>query len=555
MARTLVGLDVGTTAVRAAEVRLGRGKPSLVRFGQVALPPGAVIAGEVVDVPTVAAALRRLWKDGGFTGKRVITGLAGQRVVARTTELPTMTDDEIRSSLPFHVQELIPIPLAEAVLDHQVLEPIVDADGTERLRVLVVAAHRDVLRSLIAALDGAGLEAERVDLIPYALIRALDDGGFAELEHPNGAAAEAIIDVGGGVTNVIVHEHGVPRFIRTLATGGVELTEAIVTGLDVPFEEAEALKRGGGVDVETRYARDVMQAAIAPVIDEIRTSLDFWQAQSPEADLRRIIVVGRGASVDVTSRLEQALSTTVEQARAFAGVDTSKAGLDEVSRLAAASVATVAFGLALSGESLRPGQRQINLLPVEIAEHRRERRNVLLVAAGVMAFAVALLGVYGLRDGQVSDARLEASEAEARSDQLTAEIANLQDVEALQADIASRRQTVMSTLGGDVAWTSLITDVSAALPEDVWLTSFSGTRGDATTPGHITVGGMGSDQTSTARWIQRVSELDALSDVWVPSSTKTPAGTSPEVVQFSSNATLTPAAVSSRASSYAEGAR
>ncbi|HYD10516.1 MAG TPA: pilus assembly protein PilM, partial [Acidimicrobiales bacterium] len=144
MARTITGLDVGTAAVRAAEVRLTRGGAALVRFAQVALPPGAVVAGEVVDAPTVSAALKRLWRDGGFKDKKVIVGVAGQRVVARTTEVPAMSDADIRSSLPFQVQELIPIPLEEAVIDHQVLEPLTGTDGSDRLRLLVVAAHRDL---------------------------------------------------------------------------------------------------------------------------------------------------------------------------------------------------------------------------------------------------------------------------------------------------------------------------------------------------------------------------------------------------------------------------
>lgn len=551
MARALIGLDVGTAAVRAAEVRLGRGAPTLLRFGQVALPAGAVVAGEVIDGPAVSAALRRLWKEAGFTGKSVVTGVAGQRVVARTTELPAMSDDDIRSSLPFQVQELIPIPVDEAVLDHQILEPIVDADGTERLRVLVVAAHRDVLRSLLAALEGAGLQAARVDLIPLALIRALHESDFAELDHGDGATAEAIVDIGGGVTNVVVHEHGVPRFIRTLATGGVELTEAIVTGLDVAFDEAEALKRGSGIDVETRHARDVVRTALAPVVEEIRTSLDFWQDQSVHTRLRRAVVTGGGAaSDDVPQRLELALAMPVERARAFARFDMSKVGLDEHALAAAEPFATVALGLALSGEALAGGSRRINLLPGEIAEHRRERRQVVLAAGAVAVFAALLLAVFSLHNGQVADARQEAAAAEARSTDLTQQIAGLQDVEMLQASLGARRQTVVAILDGDVAWGNLIQQVSAALPNDVWLTNFSGTRGDATRPGQVSFGGMGFDQTSTARWIQRVSELDSLTSVWVPSSTKTEAG-GRDLVQFSSSANLTPASSSTRAAQYA----
>jgi type IV pilus assembly protein PilM len=554
MARALIGLDIGTAAVRAAEVRLGRGRPTLVRFGQVALPAGAVIAGEVVDPTAVSVALRRLWKDVGFTGKRVVTGVAGSRVVARTTDLPAMDDDEIRSSLPFQVQELIPIPLDEAVLDHQVLEHITGADGEERVRVLVVAAHRDVLRSLLAALDGAGLEAERVDLIPTALIRAVAPDDYSDLHDADDTGddgttfADAIVDVGGGVTNVVVHEHGMPRFIRTIPTGGLELTEAIVTGLDVPFDEAEALKRGSGVDVEVRYARDMVLTALAPVVEEIRTSLDYWQAQAPDVHLRRVVVTGGGAATDdVLPRLELALAVPVERAHAFTGFEVAKSGLDEHALLAAETVGSVALGLAL-------GDSSIDLLPGDVAELRRARRRVILAGAGVVVFALALMGVHSMRSGEVDDANAQATAAETRTATLTQQIAALSDVETLEADLATRRQTVQSILEGDVAWVSLIQRVSASLPEDVWLTNLSGTRGTALDAGDLTVGAMGRDQTSTARWIQKISDLDALTGVWVPASTKTEAG-GQELVQFSSNATLTPAATSHRAEAFAEGAR
>ena len=552
MARSVIGLDVGTSAVRAAEVRFGRGTPSLVRFGQVALPPGAVVAGEVVDAAVVSAALRRLWKEAGFSGKRVVTGVAGQRVVARTTDLPAMSDDDLRSSLPFQVQELIPIPIEDAVIDHQVLERTVDSEGVERLRVLVVAAHRDMLRSLLAALEGAGLSVARIDLIAFSLIRALHEPDFAELDDlGNGATAEAIVDIGGGVTNVIVHEHGVPQFIRSLSTGGIELTEAISTDLDVDFETAEALKRNGDGDVQSQHAQEVLSVALAPVLEEIRTSLEYWQSQSADGELRRVIVVGGTARLpEVHERLARLIGAPLTIGTAFVRVDPSAAGLGDEARAAAAAVGSIAVGLALSGESLASGDRRVSLVPTEIAVLRRERRQVLLTGAGVLAFAAALIGLYALRGQQVNEAQRDAEVAEARTLELQAEVAELRDVEALEADIAAQRRTVTAVLEGDVAWSRLVQEIAAVLPNDVWLTSFSGSRGDALTPGTVNVQGMGFDQTSTARWILRISNLDSLAGLWVPSSTKAPTGSGRELVTFSSNANLTPAAESDRVSRY-----
>lgn len=555
MARPLIGLDIGTSAVRAAEVQMRRGRARVVRFGQVALPTGAVVAGEITDPEAVSKALRRLWKEAGFKDKRVVTGVAGPRVVARTTELPAMSDDDIRSSLPFHVQDLIPIPLDEAVLDHQVLEPIVDDDGAPRLRVVVVAAHRDVIAALRESLAGAGLAATRIDLIPFALIRALHAGDFAELSDDgagDGAAAEAIVDVGAGVTNIVVHEHGVPRFIRTLATGGGALTDAISGDLDVAYDEAEALKRGGGVATEVRQAQTVAHTALAPVVESIRTSLDFWQDQETDSRLRRVVVTGgASASDDLLPRLELALAMPVERARVLDGFDLTKIGLDEPALLATERVAAVAFGLALAGDTALA--RPVNLVPSEIAERRRERRSVFLVAACVVVFVIALISLWAMRNGELADAQDEATAADATTAQLTQQIATLQDIEQLQSDIATRHDQVVASLTGDVDWSVLVDQISRALPDDVWLTNLNASRAEGTTPGTLSVEAMGSDHTSTAHFIERLSELPTLTGLWVPSSSMV--GDAPPLVQFSAHATLTPAAESTRASQVVGGAR
>jgi type IV pilus assembly protein PilM len=519
-----------------------------------------VVGGEVVDAMAVGAALKRLWRDAGFKGKRVVTGIAGQRVVARTTELPMLHDDELRSSLPFHVQELIPIPIDEAVIDHQIVETVtVTADDglvEERLRVLVVAAHRDVLRSLLAALEVAGLEPDRVDLIPFALIRSLHGRDFAELTDADaGAASEAIVDIGGGITNVIVHEHGVPRFLRSLGTGGVEVTEALVTDLDVDFGQAEALKRSAAgsdaataTDVTVQQARDLYRAALAPVLEEIRASLEFWETQSPDQAMSRIVVTGGGGRApEVLNRLERLVGIPVVGGDPFRHVDGRAVDGDTLTM--ARPVAAVALGLALSGEALPSGARRINLLPIEIEVQRQARRQVVVAAAGVALFALLLLGLWSIRTGQVADAEDAAVNAEIKTETLTAQIAQLQDVEALQAEIAARQQTVAAVLDGDVAWTRLIHEVAAVVPEDVWLTTFNGTRGDAANPGTVTFGGMGYDHASTARWLIRLDDVGALSGLWVPSSQKTE-GAERDVVTFSSNAALTPAAESDRVARY-----
>src|SRR3989442_6665671 len=169
---SVVGLDVGTHAVRAVELTLGRDRPVLTGFGQVALPVGAVQHGEILDPGLVSASLRRLWAEAGFRSRRVIVGVGNQRVIVRHVELPRMSEADLRSAIRFEAESLIPIPVDEAVLDFQILDEGPETTGNA-MPVLLVAAQREMIRTLLTAVEGGGLSATLVDVAPFALMRAL----------------------------------------------------------------------------------------------------------------------------------------------------------------------------------------------------------------------------------------------------------------------------------------------------------------------------------------------------------------------------------------------
>ena len=552
MASHVIGLDIGTHAVRAVELSLGRGRPTVRRMGQVTLPPGAVVAGEVVDASEVSAALKRLWKEVGFSSRRVVIGVANSRVVARMADLPALPDNELRTSLRFQVQDLIPIPIDDAELDFQVIDRFPGEDGGEgQVRLLLVAAHRDMLRSFLAALEGANLEASAIDLVPLALIRALYDPN-AWLDGEEAVSGqEVIIGAGAGVTNVVVHDNGVPRFVRTLPTGGGSVTEALASDLGIEGDVAEAVKRGmPGADVMADQPRvdDIAAASLMPLVNEIAGSLDFHLAQTGDDAVRRVVLAGGGARLRaLRGVLEEQLQVTVVDGDPYAGLDISKVPLDDDVLKNAADVFTVAIGLALSDGS-DGDVRRVSLLPSDISAEREERRRMLLAGAGVGGFALLLVGLSFFRGTQVDAARKDAQRNEAAASSLEQQVSALHDVEALQTDISSRTGTVAATLQGDIAWTTLFRDISAVIPSDVWLDSFDGKRSDRGT-GTVEISAKGFDQTSAARWLLRTEELSSLDNVWLTSSSKTVAG-GRSVVKFSSTADLGPGALSDRASRY-----
>lgn len=232
-----IGLDIGTSAVRAAEVRGGERSPTVARFGQVLLPRGAVVNGEVQEPSVVGDAISTLWKRAGFSSRNVRIGVANRRVVVRQIELPAMAREDLDGAIRFQAGEYIPIPLPEAVMDFEVLEELSGAEGEPLQRVLVVAAEREMVNTILGAVQRAKLEPDTLELNAYPLIRALGGDPAVAPE------VEAIVDVGGGVTNIVIHQGGKIRFTRLLPNlGGDDFTQAVVDALDVDWEDAESLK-------------------------------------------------------------------------------------------------------------------------------------------------------------------------------------------------------------------------------------------------------------------------------------------------------------------------
>src|SRR5919199_2991018 len=139
--RTAIGLDIGTSVVRAVELSYGRAGTTLERFGQLVLPPGAVLDGQVVNEDAVAASLRKLWEATDLSHKRVVLGVANQRVIVRQLELPWLARSELAASLPLQVQDLLPMPVDQAVLDFFPVEEPTDSTGARTLKGLLSRRH------------------------------------------------------------------------------------------------------------------------------------------------------------------------------------------------------------------------------------------------------------------------------------------------------------------------------------------------------------------------------------------------------------------------------
>ena len=295
----VIGLDIGTTGVRAAEVEFGSGGPSgrhpatLHRFGQVSLPLGAVRDGEVVEPELVSGAIRQVWAQQRFGSKIVVIGVGNQRVLVRELDLPWMPLAQLKGSLPFQVQELLPMSTDEALLDYY---PTSEFDGPNGRTVqgMLVAAQRDTVTANVLAVEGAGLRPGMVDLNAFALLRAVVRGELKQ-------QTVAIVDIGASVTNVVVAAHGVPRLVRTLPSGGQNVTNAVASALGIAGAEAETVKREVGIGYtvapDRAAAAEAISAVTQTLIESVRNTLVYYQGNNPGAGIEVVLLTGGGAQL------------------------------------------------------------------------------------------------------------------------------------------------------------------------------------------------------------------------------------------------------------------
>ncbi|MDP9073345.1 MAG: type IV pilus assembly protein PilM [Actinomycetota bacterium] len=546
--------------MRAAEVTYDGGRPTLQRFAQVTLPPGAVSDGEVVDTQVVSAALRRLWSEGGFSTRKVVVGVSSQRVIVRQADVTAMSEDELRSALNFEAQELIPIPVDEAVLDFHVIDPMLpagDPSTPPNMRILLAAAQRDMVNHHLAALKGADLHAAAVDPVALAMLRVVPPGAPG--------SAEAVVSIGADLTCITVREGASTRFVRVLNIGGSDLTEALSRELAVNAQSAEDIKRRGanGAQVAVAQSQSALSLRMGSLVDEVRGSLDFFLAQTDTERVNRVILTGGAVqTAGLVTRLEQALGPIVSVANPLEVVAAGKTGLSETQLRQAAPYMVTPIGLALWGGA---GQRPITLLPKEVLVARRQRQQTGLAAVAVGGVAALLAVGWGARVVQVTQAHHRAQSAEAAVATLQRQKATLAPVAAVFNDVQTRGQLSVTALGHDVDWVHLLNQITAVMPADITISTFAGTKpgvvvsGGAVAPsaapsadGTITISAVAKGgQESVANWLRALATIPGLQNTWVSQSSK--AGTAGgATVNFSSDASVTKAAESNRAQQITE---
>jgi len=300
----IVGLRIGSSQLAAALVN-NNGSAEVLKLARSPLERGIVAGGEVRDPDALAQALKRFFAHHRLPRRGVRLGIATNRIGVRMLEVPVMEDPrQLANAIRFRAQEVLPIPIAEAVLDHIVIGDTV-VDGAARQRVLLVFAHRDLVDSYLEACNRAGLRLLGIDFDAFALLRALTDEGEEAKERGSALIA---VSIGHERTIFAVSDGKICDFARVLEWGGSSLDLAIARALEVEPEEAERVKQlltmtgegevEGVSPMQLEAARSAVRQELQLLARELVSSLQFYQSRPGSLDIGEMLLTGGGAQLE-----------------------------------------------------------------------------------------------------------------------------------------------------------------------------------------------------------------------------------------------------------------
>ena len=342
--RSVVGLDIGSSAVKAVELKAAGKGYRVAAFGTEPIPPDSIVDGAIIDSAAVAESIRRVFESKAFKTREVAASLSGNAVIVKKISLPVMTPAELDGSIYWEAEQYIPFDIQDVNLDYQILDAGSSPDSKGAMEVLLVAAKKEKIADYTGVIAQAGRTPVVVDVDAFALQNAYElNYGF----EPNSVVV--LLNAGASAININIIANGQSVFTRDISLGGNAYTEAVQRELNLPFDSAELLKKGAPVDGATfEEVVPVLRAMTENVLLEVQKTFDFYKATATTEHVSRIMLSGGASRVEgFADALQERFNTPVEMFDPFRKValDARKFPADQ--RESIAPTAAVAIGLAV----------------------------------------------------------------------------------------------------------------------------------------------------------------------------------------------------------------
>ena len=342
--KQLIGLDIGTSAVKMVVLKEQMKGYSLQALGYEPLPPEVIVDGAIMDSAIVIDAIQKIVKDQKIRRKNVALSVSGHSVIVKKITLPKMSQEELDESIHWEAEQYIPFDIDDVNIDFHILEE--QNIGGNEMEVILVAVKKDKVNDYTNLVRQAGLTPLVVDVDGFAI------GNQYELNYGlDSDRVIALIDIGAGVMNINIIQGRQHMLYRDISIGGNQFTDAIQKELNVSYHQAEGIKRGEEVEGVSRdVAEDIINSVAEDLSHEIQRSFDYFKATSSTSGIDQVVLTGGCSKIrsgEIASFLSERLGVEVMVGNPLRNVTYNQRKFDPVMIEEIAPMCAVAVGLAL----------------------------------------------------------------------------------------------------------------------------------------------------------------------------------------------------------------
>jgi len=353
--RSLIGLDIGSNVVKCLRLETGHERPLVTHFAMVPLVPEAIVDGEIMDRELVIQAIKECAELARVPNEPVASAVSGRAVIVKKIVMDKMSREDAKEAIYWEAEQHVPFDIDDISLAFQILREDV---GANQMEVLLVAAKKDMILAHADMIRDAGFRPAVIDVASFAnqnaweFARQAATSGAGDEEAPEagGRANEfvALLDVGGGVTNVNIIRNGVPYFTRDLPLGTGHFVEEFQKQLGLTFETAQAVAQGRLDGVDAQAVTEVVRTVAADIYHGLEPSLSYLRAAGEAEGIDRIVLSGGGAKMPgLRDFLSGCYEVQAEVADPLAALDCAPGVFGERDPADLSPLLAVSVGLAL----------------------------------------------------------------------------------------------------------------------------------------------------------------------------------------------------------------
>ena len=337
----LVGLDIGSRTLKAAEIIETKEGRILKSFGMLDITSGAIEDAVIKDAEIVADSIRQLFKKNNINMENVAISIGGLSVIVKKITVQAMTEDQLQEAINFEAEQYIPFDISDVNIDYQILGE--NENNSDQMDVLLVAAKKDMINDYVNLVQMAGLNPCVIDIDAFALQNIFEANYDATDENI------ALIDIGACKTSLNILKSNSSVFMRDVSLGCNMINQKIISLVDCSFEEAEQIKHNEQTDkISAEDLREIVSSVVSDWCAEIKRALDFFYSAYPDDQITKIVLSGGGANIKEFHRL-LAMETLseVETINPFKNFEVNGKSFDTSYLEKIAPQAAICMGLAI----------------------------------------------------------------------------------------------------------------------------------------------------------------------------------------------------------------